>query len=87
MISISLIILLSFFKAKSFKLVIIFLATIFVALQLVLNYKPLERRNDHFVEDYAKALLNSIPQRSFLISYNWDYVISPDFYIQNVEIY
>ena len=87
MISISLIILLSFFKAKSFKLVIIFLATIFVALQLVLNYKPLNRKNDHFVEDYAKALLNSIPDRSFLISYNWDYVISPDFYIQNVELY
>jgi hypothetical protein len=49
------------------------------------------RRNDRselFVyEDYTKSVLSSLPKGAILLSYQWDFLVSPAYYYQNVEQY
>jgi hypothetical protein len=45
-------------------------------------------RSDLFVyEDYTKSVLGSLPQGAILISYQWDFLVSPSYYYQHVEQY
>ena len=50
-----------------------------------MNYKSLDRKNDFLAEDYSKGLLNSLPYGSFIVSQDWDYLISPADYLQDVN--
>jgi len=58
---------------------------IFTLSQLFLNYKAIDRSSDKFTEFYTKALLNSLPENSTLLSTDWDYIISPAIFLQKVE--
>lgn len=42
--------------------------------------------SDHVLyEDYTKQALDSLPDNSLLLSYQWDCLVSPSYYIQHVE--
>ncbi|MBN1893537.1 DUF2723 domain-containing protein [bacterium] len=42
--------------------------------------------SDHVLyEDYTKQALDSLPENSLLLSYQWDCLVSPSYYIQHVE--
>ncbi len=55
--------------------------------QLLQNYEKVDQSNNYVFEDYTKASLNSLPQNSILLSYQWDYLISPPYNFQFVEKY
>jgi hypothetical protein len=43
-------------------------------------------RSEVFVfEDYTRAVFNSVAPNSLLFSYQWDYLVSPSYYLQAVE--
>ncbi|MCO6474185.1 MAG: DUF2723 domain-containing protein [Melioribacteraceae bacterium] len=54
---------------------------------LMFNYGEVDKSGDYIYEDYTKAILNSVPQESVILSYQWDYWVSPSYYFQLVEDY
>lgn len=63
--------------------IILFLAII----PLVINYSKINQSDKYIFEDYTKAILNSVDKNSIILSYQWDYFISPSYYFQFVENY
>ena len=45
----------------------------------------LARREAHAAESYARSLLESLPPRAILLSRNWDVVVSPILYLQDIR--
>uniref|UniRef100_A0A7V3E8E9 DUF2723 domain-containing protein n=1 Tax=Ignavibacterium album TaxID=591197 RepID=A0A7V3E8E9_9BACT len=70
---------------KIYKVIFLMIASSFTISQLFFNYEPMDRSSDKFTESYSKAVLNSLPKNSTLLSIDWDYIISPAIYIQKVE--
>ncbi|MCF8266639.1 MAG: DUF2723 domain-containing protein [Ignavibacteriales bacterium] len=58
---------------------------IFVITPLVINFSKADRSEVYIFEDYTKSILASLPQNSIVLTYQWDYFISPAYYLQNVE--
>jgi hypothetical protein len=43
-------------------------------------------QNDNYAfEDYTKAIVGSVDQNSLILSYQWDYFVSPSYYFQLVD--
>jgi hypothetical protein len=61
------------------------LVGIFILLQAYFNYKDVNKSGTYAFEDYTKALIGSTAKNSIIFSYEWDYLISPSYYFQNVE--
>jgi hypothetical protein len=49
------------------------------------HYSDNDRSKCYIYEDYTKQALSSLPPDALLISYQWDYLISPAYYFQFVE--
>jgi hypothetical protein len=49
------------------------------------HYKEADLSDCHAFEDYAKKSLASLPENAVLITYQWDYLVSPACYFQQVE--
>jgi len=54
---------------------------------LLMNYKENDRSHCYLYEDYTREFLASLDTGSILLSYQWDYLISPSYYFQFVEGY
>lgn len=54
---------------------------------LAVNRSEVDQSGIYTFEDYTKAILNSAEKNSLIFSYQWDYFISPSYYIQYVEGY
>jgi len=54
---------------------------------LIFNFGSVNKSNEFIYDDYTKAILNSVPQESVILSYQWDYWVSPSYYFQLVEDY
>ncbi len=55
--------------------------------EIYYNY-PLADKSDYYtLEDYTKEILNSVPQNSIVFTYQWDYFVSPSYFVQLVEGY
>lgn len=54
---------------------------------LFFNFGSVNKSNELIYEDYTKAILNSVPQESVILSYLWDYWVSPSYYFQLVKDY
>jgi len=63
----------------------ILVLTIILASQFGFNYSNVNQKGNYLYEDYTKAVLNSVPQNSIVFTYQWDYLVSPSYYIQYVE--
>ncbi len=53
----------------------------------VRNYRANDRKALYLYSDYTRRVLDSMESGSTLFSYQWDYLISPSYYIQGVEGY
>lgn len=56
-----------------------------VILQASDHWKEADRSNDHFVEDYSRSILASLPANAIVISSQWDFFVSPSYYFQHVD--
>jgi Protein of unknown function (DUF2723) len=58
-----------------------------ILIQLILNYKENDLKDVHTFEDYSKSTLNSTTPNAIILTYLWDYLVSPSYYFQLVEKY
>lgn len=58
---------------------------VFIAIQFYSNYEKTDQSKTYIFEDYTKAVVNSVEPNSIIFSYQWDYFISPAYYLQFVE--
>lgn len=56
-------------------------------LPLLINKNKVNQNDVYIFEDYTKNILNGVEQNSIILSYQWDYFISPSYYFQYVENY
>ena len=77
---------LNFFEGKkdSLKLSLTIIAVILLT-HFYLTYPDVNQRDNYAFKDYTKALINSTDKNSVILSYQWDYFISPAYYFQLVE--
>jgi hypothetical protein len=58
-----------------------------ILLQLIFNYKENDLKDVYAFEDYTKSTLDSTKPNSLVLTYLWDYLVSPSYYFQLVEKY
>jgi len=56
-----------------------------IVLQMMNNYKEIDRSDNYLYEDYINAVLDSMEPNTLLITNQWDYIEAPAFYSQKVE--
>jgi hypothetical protein len=61
------------------------LITLIIIIQLTLNYKDNDLKDVYTFEDFTKSTLNSTKPNSIIMTYLWDYLVSPSYYFQLVE--
>ncbi|MCZ7603489.1 MAG: hypothetical protein M5R37_11490 [Melioribacteraceae bacterium] len=54
---------------------------------VVINFNNVDQSNKYAFEDYTKSILENSTENSIVMSYLWDYFISPSYYYQFVENY
>jgi hypothetical protein len=73
-----------FYKKKEFKIAV-YAAGVLIALQIYLNYNPVNQSGVYVFEDYTRSILANVSEDAIIFSYQWDYFISPAYYFQFVE--
>jgi hypothetical protein len=66
-------------------LVLGIVSLIFIIIFASFNFKKVDQLNTRVFEDYTKSLMNSMDNKSIVLSYQWDFFISASYYFQNVE--
>jgi len=61
------------------------LLIIFLLIQSYITFGKVDQHDVYLFEDYPKAALQSCKKDALIISYQWDFLISPAYYIQKVE--
>lgn len=74
-----------FSKAKHLKKLILPVLIIITSLPFLTNKNKVNQNDVYIYEDYTKTILNSVEKNSIILSYQWDYFISPSYYFQFVE--
>lgn len=65
--------------------IIFLILLMFPVSQFIKNFTEVNQSKTVVYENYTKALLNSIPGNSVVLSYQWDFFISSSYYFQFVE--
>ena len=60
---------------------------VIVVLVFILNFGKVNSSGIYIYNDYARTILNSVPERSIIFSYQWDYFVASSYYFQKVENY
>lgn len=60
---------------------------VFPILQLLLNFTSANQSGNYGFEEYTKTILSNVKNNSVILSYQWDYFISPAYYLQFAENY
>ena len=77
---------LQFFELKKNSLKLSFsLIAIVLLVHIYTTYPDVNQRDNYAFKDYTKALINSTDKNSIIMSYEWDYFVSPAYYFQLVE--
>jgi hypothetical protein len=63
------------------------LIALFILIQVIFNYKENDLKDVYTFEDFSKSTLNSTKPNSIVLTYLWDYLVSPSYYFQLVEKY
>lgn len=74
-------------RGKSYRVVFLCLLAIGVTVEAIQNFSRVDKSDLYVFEDYTKQALNSLANNAVLLSYQWDYLISPAYYFQFVENY
>ena len=53
--------------------------------EAVNHYPEADRSDCRIYESYTRQALQSLPEGSLLLTYQWDYLVSPAYYLQTVE--
>ncbi|MFA4924684.1 MAG: hypothetical protein WC557_10870, partial [Ignavibacteriaceae bacterium] len=61
------------------------LLIIFLLIQSYITFGKVDQHDVYLFEDYPKAALQSCKKDALVISYQWDFLISPAYYLQKVE--
>ncbi len=64
-----------------------YLFFVFPLIVMIFNYNRVDQSNNTQYQDYTKSILDSADNNSIIISYLWDFFISPSYYFQFVENY
>lgn len=76
----------SLLKDRAFlRVTIVIIFFILAFIQLGFNYSNIDRSKKFLYRDYPKAVLESLEPDSYLLSNEWDFIVSPSMYLQNVE--
>jgi hypothetical protein len=73
---------------KSFRpkrVVVSVLVALSIGLEARSHFKEVHLGDCYTFEDYAKKSLASLPENAVLITYQWDYLVSPACYFQQIE--
>lgn len=60
---------------------------LFIFVEFYFNYSSVNQSDDFLYKDYTSGILNSVSKNALIISYQWDYFVSPSYYFQYVENY
>ncbi len=71
-------------KIRKYLIPLIFLIPLF---EIFYSFNSVSERNNYVFEDYTKSALNSVEQNSIILTYQWDYFVSPSYYFRYVENY
>jgi len=72
-------------KKKLKSVIAVSICAIIILVQIILNISKVNKSGTYIFEDYTKAVLSSVEKNSLILSYQWDYWVSPSFYYQYVE--
>jgi hypothetical protein len=53
--------------------------------ETVTNFGRNDEHDNYLYQDYTQAALNSLPQHALVVSHQWDFLISPAWYLQSAE--
>ncbi len=73
------------FTSKRFSYMSIFILTVPVLAEGVINFSKVNQHGTYVFEDYTKAILNYSEKNSVIFTYQWDYFVSPSYYFQYAE--
>jgi tetratricopeptide (TPR) repeat protein len=54
---------------------------------LAFHYETADQSDSYPVEDYTKNMFDSLEKNALVLTYQWDYFVSPSYYLQLVEGY
>lgn len=74
-------------KGKISNIAIFVIFFLIPLVQMGFNYKGDDQSNEYIYKDYTKQILNSVPENSLILSYQWDYWVSASYYFRLVENY
>ncbi|MEG8946344.1 protein O-mannosyl-transferase family [Rosettibacter firmus] len=63
----------------------IVISVVFIIILFVKNYSKVNQSDVYTFEDYTRSILNSVGKNSIILTYQWDYFVSPSYYFQYVE--
>ncbi|MFA6597823.1 MAG: DUF2723 domain-containing protein [Ignavibacteriaceae bacterium] len=61
------------------------LLIIFLLVQSYISFGKVDQHDVYLFEDYTKSALQSCKQQALIMSYQWDFLVSPAYYVQKVE--
>jgi hypothetical protein len=67
--------------------VMILAVAVLCAVPVVIHSPRMDRSKDHVVEDYVLNMFSLLEPNSLVLSYQWDYWVSPALYVQRVKGY
>lgn len=70
---------------KNIRRIFVFLLTILIGTEIVINFKYADRSEFFVIEDFLTSSIGELPTNSVLLTDNWGSIISPALYYQNVE--
>jgi Protein O-mannosyl-transferase TMEM260-like len=68
-------------------LVPVIILVIFLVVRVNANYVSADESHNHIIEDYARSLLYTADDNAVIFSNQWDYFVSPSYYLQYAEKY
>ena len=61
--------------------------SIILFIRIGANYRVADESHKYLFEDYVNSILKTVDRNAIIFANNWDYIISPSYYIQYVEGY
>ena len=60
------------------------IAVVFTGVQIYFTADKVDKHNSYIYEDFSKAALNSLEKDAVIITFEWDFLVAPSYYTQNI---
>ena len=78
----------NYLKSEKYSLLVpVIILVIFLFVRVNANYASADESHTYIIEDYARSLLYTADENAVIFSNQWDYFVSPSYYLQYVEKY